>query len=98
MAAAAHAGSALVFNEVRTLCGVHVTGEYMALPASQYSVLDARTIERISDTTFRCYVGQVGGLDATRVRHLQSGTATSAAVAHPRAYSSRCLDGPQSRC
>eukprot|EP00877_Chromochloris_zofingiensis_P014205 jgi/Chrzof1/9038/Cz03g33250.t1 len=30
---------------------------YMALPASQYSVLDARKIERIDDSTFKCYVG-----------------------------------------
>ncbi len=29
----------------------------MALPASQYSVLDARKVERIDDSTFRCYVG-----------------------------------------
>lgn len=28
----------------------------MALPASQYSVLDAQRIERIDDNTFRCYV------------------------------------------
>ncbi|KAG2438569.1 hypothetical protein HXX76_005119 [Chlamydomonas incerta] len=33
--------------------------EYMALPASQYSVLDARRIERVDDTTFKCYVGQL---------------------------------------
>lgn len=33
------------------------TAEYMTLPASQYSVLDANRIERLSDTTFRCYVG-----------------------------------------
>ncbi|KAJ4803620.1 hypothetical protein LUZ62_016186 [Rhynchospora pubera] len=30
--------------------------EYMTLPASQYSVLDAERIERIDDNTFRCYV------------------------------------------
>lgn len=30
--------------------------DYMALPASQYSVLDAQRIERIDDNTFRCYV------------------------------------------
>ncbi|XP_022746815.1 uncharacterized protein LOC111296663 isoform X2 [Durio zibethinus] len=30
--------------------------EYMSLPASQYSVLDAERIERIDDNTFRCYV------------------------------------------
>ncbi|KAL4576795.1 hypothetical protein LXL04_012895 [Taraxacum kok-saghyz] len=30
--------------------------EYMSLPASQYSVLDAQRIERIDDKTFRCYV------------------------------------------
>lgn len=29
--------------------------EYMALPASQYSVLDAERIERIDDTMFKCY-------------------------------------------
>ncbi len=29
----------------------------MTLPASQYSVLDANRIERLSETTFRCYVG-----------------------------------------
>ncbi|KAG1667469.1 hypothetical protein FOA52_012224 [Chlamydomonas sp. UWO 241] len=33
--------------------------EYMALPASQYSVLDARKIERIDDDTFRCFVGEL---------------------------------------
>ncbi|XP_065872192.1 uncharacterized protein [Euphorbia lathyris] len=30
--------------------------EYMSLPASQYSVLDAERIERVDDKTFRCYV------------------------------------------
>ncbi|KAL2554790.1 Uncharacterized protein Fot_08409 [Forsythia ovata] len=30
--------------------------EYMSLPASQYSVLDAERIERVDDITFRCYV------------------------------------------
>ncbi|KAF6167736.1 hypothetical protein GIB67_017231 [Kingdonia uniflora] len=30
--------------------------EYMSLPASQYSVLDAERIERIDENTFRCYV------------------------------------------
>ncbi|KAL6645179.1 hypothetical protein ACP70R_016787 [Stipagrostis hirtigluma subsp. patula] len=30
--------------------------EYMTLPASQYSVLDAERIERVDDSTFRCYV------------------------------------------
>ncbi|RAL42699.1 hypothetical protein DM860_009206 [Cuscuta australis] len=30
--------------------------EYMRLPASQYSVLDAERIERVDDNTFRCYV------------------------------------------
>ena len=37
-------------------CRLHAA-EYMALPASQYSVLDAKRIERIDDDTFRCYVG-----------------------------------------
>ncbi|GBF87734.1 RAP release galactose-binding protein-like [Raphidocelis subcapitata] len=36
--------------------------EYMALPASQYSVLDARKIERVDDSTFRCFVGQLAFL------------------------------------
>ncbi|OMO62805.1 hypothetical protein COLO4_32883 [Corchorus olitorius] len=30
--------------------------EYMSLPASQYSVLDAERIERVDENTFRCYV------------------------------------------
>lgn len=34
--------------------------DYMRLPASQYSVLDAKKIERLDDDTFICYVG---GLD-----------------------------------
>ena len=41
------------------------TAEYMTLPASQYSVLDAKRIERIDDATFRCYVG---GLNFLRFR------------------------------
>jgi hypothetical protein len=32
---------------------------YMTLPASQYSVLDAKKIERIDDDTFKCYVGGI---------------------------------------
>ena len=35
---------------------VEVAVEYMSLPASQYSVLDAERIERVDDNTFRCYV------------------------------------------
>ncbi|XP_031502598.1 uncharacterized protein LOC116265798 isoform X2 [Nymphaea colorata] len=30
--------------------------QYMRLPASQYSVLDAERIERVDENTFRCYV------------------------------------------
>ncbi|KAL6777325.1 CGL81 [Auxenochlorella protothecoides x Auxenochlorella symbiontica] len=30
--------------------------DYMALPASQYSVLDAETVERLDDDTFLCHV------------------------------------------
>lgn len=37
----------------------------MTLPASQYSVLDAKRIERIDDDTFRCYVG---GLNFLKLR------------------------------
>ncbi|PON98596.1 hypothetical protein TorRG33x02_054960 [Trema orientale] len=33
--------------------------EYMSLPASQYSVLDAERIERVDDHTFRCYVYRI---------------------------------------
>jgi hypothetical protein len=36
-----------------------LAAEYMTLPASQYSVLDAKRIERIDDDTFRCYVGGI---------------------------------------
>ncbi len=35
----------------------------MTLPASQYSVLDAKRIERIDDDTFRCYVGGISLLN-----------------------------------
>ncbi|XP_062091938.1 uncharacterized protein LOC133797866 isoform X2 [Humulus lupulus] len=31
----------------------------MSLPASQYSVLDAERIERVDDSTFRCYVYRI---------------------------------------
>ncbi len=47
----------------------------MELPASQYSVLDAKRIERIDDDTFRCYVGGVNFLSfkvGPDVRHLKS--------------------------
>ncbi|KAF5956707.1 hypothetical protein HYC85_003932 [Camellia sinensis] len=30
--------------------------EYMSLPASQYSMLDAGSIEKVDNSTFRCYV------------------------------------------
>lgn len=33
--------------------------EYMTLPASQYSVLDAKRVERLDADTFKCYVGGV---------------------------------------
>jgi hypothetical protein len=33
-----------------------LAAEYMGLPASQYSVLDAERIERVDESTFRCYV------------------------------------------
>ena len=36
-----------------------LAGEYMALPASQYSVLDGAKVERLSDDTFRVYVGVI---------------------------------------
>lgn len=38
------------------LCFFRFAVEYMSLPASQYSVLDAERIERVDDNTFRCYV------------------------------------------
>lgn len=31
--------------------------QYMALPVSQYSVLDAARIERLGDNTFKCFIG-----------------------------------------
>ena len=37
----------------------------MALPASQYSVLDAKKIDRIDDHTFRCYVNAISFLNLT---------------------------------
>jgi hypothetical protein len=37
-------------------CCFVVAVEYMSLPASQYSVLDAERIERVDENTFRCYV------------------------------------------
>lgn len=36
--------------------------DYMRLPASQYSVLDAKKIERLDDDTFICYVGGISFL------------------------------------
>ncbi|XP_073112276.1 uncharacterized protein [Elaeis guineensis] len=33
--------------------------EYMSLPASQYSVLDAERIERVDENTFKCYVYRI---------------------------------------
>ena len=38
---------------------VVVTVEYMRLPASQYSVLDAERIERVDENTFRCYIYRI---------------------------------------
>lgn len=35
------------------------TAEYMALPVSQYSVLDAERIERVDETTFKCYAYKI---------------------------------------
>ena len=37
----------------------------MGLPASQYSVLDAKKIERMDEDTFRCYVGGLRFLGLT---------------------------------
>lgn len=39
--------------------------EYMTLPASQYSVLDAKRIDRIDEHTFRCYVDGIRFLGLT---------------------------------
>lgn len=41
------------------LVGFFLAGEYMSLPASQYSVLDAERIERVDENTFRCYVYKI---------------------------------------
>lgn len=40
----------------------YLVAEYMTLPVSQYSVLDAAKIERISDETFRVQIGEVSFL------------------------------------
>lgn len=45
----------LAFDFEGILC-LDDADEYMSLPASQYSVLDAERIERVDDSTFRCYV------------------------------------------
>ena len=45
------------FAESDSLC--LCAAQYMALPASQYSVLDAKKIDRIDDCTFRCYVNAI---------------------------------------
>lgn len=37
------------------MCHVH-SGDYMTLPASQYSVLDGAKVERLTDDTFRVHV------------------------------------------
>jgi hypothetical protein len=50
---AAHAAAVPVEERGRPLA------EYMTLPASQYSVLDARRIERLGDDSFRCHVGEL---------------------------------------
>lgn len=36
-----------------------LAAEYMALPVSQYSVLDAERIERVDESTFRCYAHRI---------------------------------------
>ncbi|KAF5941588.1 hypothetical protein HYC85_019230 [Camellia sinensis] len=36
--------------------GLSDARQYMSLPASQYSVLDTGSIERVDNSTFRCYV------------------------------------------
>jgi Protein of unknown function (DUF1997) len=50
-------------HTINALCHYSCAGEYMTLPASQYSVLDAKRIERIDDDTFRCYVGGISFLN-----------------------------------
>ncbi|GMH41570.1 hypothetical protein BSKO_09480 [Bryopsis sp. KO-2023] len=37
--------------------GQRPLSEYMALPVSQYSVLDAAKIDRLDENTFKCYIG-----------------------------------------
>lgn len=44
------------FREIYGFLLLGFSGEYMSLPASQYSVLDAERIERVDENTFRCYV------------------------------------------
>ena len=46
----------LLWPPLKNFSGFVFPVEYMSLPASQYSVLDAERIERVDDNTFRCYV------------------------------------------
>ena len=48
-----------MFFEMNDRVFVVVAVEYMSLPASQYSVLDAERIERVDENTFRCYVYRI---------------------------------------
>eukprot|EP01038_Epipyxis_sp_PR26KG_P009957 gene9957-13390_t len=49
--------TAAVKSSVRVTELKRTTEEYMALPASQYSVLSAKQIERLSDCDFKCSLG-----------------------------------------
>lgn len=39
--------------------GQRPLADYMALPVGQYSILDANQVERLGDSTFKCYVDAV---------------------------------------
>lgn len=39
--------------------GERPLADYMALPVSQYSVLDAKQVERLDESTFKCHVGAI---------------------------------------
>lgn len=56
----------------------------MTLPASQYSVLDAKRIERIDDDTFRCYVG---GISFLNFKVPVAGTFSASQPAHDHHWS-----------
>lgn len=44
--------------------------DYMALPPSQYSVLDADAIVRMTDDSFRCQIGGISFFGELGIHHM----------------------------